>query len=307
VSVAADGEITDTVVDSFEFDTRSCIYPEIVHVSGDIYAIAYQGDKSDGYVTTVEIAPDGAITGSVVDALEFDTGNGREPDIIHISGDIYAIAYRGDGKDGYVTTVEIAPDGAITDTVVDTLEFNPQECYFPNIIPVSGDVFAIAYAGAGNGDSWGGIVTTVGIAADGEIAGSVIDEAVFDSGNGEFPEIIHAGGDVYAVAYTGPGDDGWLETVEIASNGSIAGDVIDSLEFDDRVGYYPDIIHVSGGVFAIAYTGTNQRHGILKTVEIATGGTTAATYAVVASGESTIRALVEIDGGVPSVISWQIE
>ena len=310
VEIASDGAITNTVVDSLEFDTKNCIYPEILHVSGDIYAIAYQGNKSDGYVKTVEIASDGAITNTVVDSLEFDTSNGKEPDIIHISGDIYAIAYRGSGRDGFLKTVEIATDGNITNTVVDTFEFNPEECYFPNIIHVSGDVFAIAYAGAspGNGDWWGGILTTVEIAADGDITNSVIDEVVFDNGSGEFPNMVHVGGDVYAIAYTGPGYDGWLETVEIASTGAITEDIIDSLEFDNRVGYCPDIIHVSGNVFAIAYTGTNQWHGILKTIEITTTGGTSSTYEVVsAAGDSTIRALVSIASENVSVLSWQFE
>jgi len=47
----------------------------------------------------------------VVDTLEFDTDNGKVPDIIHVSGNIYAIAYQGDGDLGTLKTVQILPDG----------------------------------------------------------------------------------------------------------------------------------------------------------------------------------------------------
>jgi hypothetical protein len=55
----------------------------------------------------VEIATDGQITNTVIDTLEFDTSDGFEPDIIHVSGDFYAIAYRGINNDGFLKTVEI--------------------------------------------------------------------------------------------------------------------------------------------------------------------------------------------------------
>jgi hypothetical protein len=240
----------------------------------------------------------------------FDTSNGKEPDIIRVSGDIYAVAYRGNGRDGYLKTVEIAANGAITSTVVDMFEFNTSECNFPVISHVSGDIYAIAYDGdsAIHGVWGGGILTTVAIAVDGTITNSIADEAVFDSHTGEYPDVTHVGGSVYAIAYTGRNGDGWLKTVEIATDGTITDDVSDSLEFDDRVGYYPGITHVADDIFAIAYTGTNQWHGILKTIEITMAGGTSAAYRIVSTaGDNTIRAFVNIEDGTVSIISWQIE
>ncbi|MBW2602189.1 MAG: hypothetical protein JRD47_09775, partial [Deltaproteobacteria bacterium] len=46
-------------------------------------------------------------TNTVIDTLEFDTSSGYEPDIIHVDGNVYAIAYRGPSDDGYLKTVEI--------------------------------------------------------------------------------------------------------------------------------------------------------------------------------------------------------
>ncbi|GAJ16267.1 unnamed protein product, partial [marine sediment metagenome] len=134
--------------------------------------------------------------------------------------------------------------------VIDSLEFDPVAGYYSDIIHVAGNIYAIAYTDSDD-HGW---LKTVSIAGNGSI-GAVIDSLEFDPVWGYLPVIIHIAGNVYAIAYEGgPGYNGWLKTVSIAGNGSI-GAVIDSLEFDPAVGSYPDIIHIAGGVYAIAYTG----------------------------------------------------
>src|SRR4030042_5834532 len=103
----------------------------LLPISGNIYAIAYRGTSNDGFVRTVHIATDGSIGKSVIDTLEFDTSDGYEPRIIHVSGDYYAIAYRGSGNDGFLRTVNIASDGMIANSVTDTYEFDTSNCYEP--------------------------------------------------------------------------------------------------------------------------------------------------------------------------------
>ena len=80
-------------------------------------------------------------TVTVNDTLEFDTLKGLVPDIIPISGDVYAIAYAGDGDDGFLKTVQIATNGQITDNVTDTLEFDTLKGLAPDIIPIYGVYF----------------------------------------------------------------------------------------------------------------------------------------------------------------------
>ena len=60
-----------------------------------MYAIAYRGSGSDGFVRTITIDSSGNVSNSVTDTLEFDTSAGDTPDIVHVSGDYYAIAYQG--------------------------------------------------------------------------------------------------------------------------------------------------------------------------------------------------------------------
>ena len=137
VHIATDGQITDTVIDTLEFDSSNGQYPNIINISGNIHAIAYTGDPDDGFLKTVEIATDGQITDTIIDTLEFDGSAGLTPNIIHVSGDVYAIAYSGTGNNGLLKTVEIATNGQITDTIIDTLEFDTNNGTYPNIIFVS--------------------------------------------------------------------------------------------------------------------------------------------------------------------------
>ena len=267
VQIAGSGEIGNEEIDSFEFDVVKGKTLDIIPISGDVYAIAYAEDGDDGRLITVTIANDGQITEAIIDSVEFDNAKGKTPNIIHISGNVYAIAYAGDGDDGWLITGTITAAGQITDTLIDSLEFDPVKGKTPNIIPISGNVYAIAYAG----DLDDGFLITVTIATDGQITDTVIDTLEFDTSQGKTPNIIPISGDVYAIAYAGNADAGSLKTVTIATDGQIADPVIDTLEFDSAKGKTPNIIPVSGDVYAIAYAG-NGDDGFLKTLTIATDG-----------------------------------
>jgi hypothetical protein len=302
VSIDGSGNINDSVIDSLEYDTSSGSEPSIIHVSGDIYAVAYRGNANRGYLKTVSIAANGAIGDSVTDGLEYDTVNGYEPSVVYVSGNVCAIAYRGNANRGCLKTVSIAANGDISNSVIDDLQFD-SICYEPVIINVDNNVFAIAYQGSGND----GFIKTVAINADGDIGNSVIDTRAFTDYNCYALSIIHAANDIYAVAYRGQGNNGFLKTVPIAADGNIGDALIDTLEFDPSNCYEPAIIDVSGDIFAIVYRGPNN-DGFVKTVAITSTGATAATYEIDASaGEWTIRAFINTDNTTVRVISWQIE
>jgi len=267
VEIATDGTITDTIIDTLNFDSNWGEHPSAIHVSGDVYAIAYTGDSDYGLLKTVEIATDGSIY-TVIDTLTFDTYYGGDPNIISISGDVYAIAYAGDRGDGFLKTVEIATNGQITDTVIDELEFDTKDALYSKILHISGNIYAIAYTSDGND----GNLKTVEIATNGQITDTVIDILEFDTVYVANPDIIPVSGNIYAITYCGL-EYSYLKTVEIATNGQITDTVIDELEFFETMYEYFVIIHVSGDVYAIAYdTAIYGAGGYLKTVEIATDG-----------------------------------
>jgi hypothetical protein len=302
ISIAANGDIGNSVIDTLEFDTSNGYEPSIIYVSGNVYAIAYRGPDNDGFLKTVSIAANGDIGNSVIDTLEYDTANGYEPCIIYISGNVYAIAYRGTNADGFLKTVSIAANGDIGNSVIDTLEYDIANGYEPSITNVSGNVYAIAYRGT----STRGYLKTVTIASNGDIGNSVIDTLIFDTILCYKPRIIHISNDIYAIAYRGPSNRGNLKIIAIAAGGDIANSVTDTMQFDASSGYEPVITNTSGDIYAIAYRGQSS-DGFVKTVEIAGTGGPASYEIAAAAGDRTIRALVNIDNDTVTVISWRIE
>jgi hypothetical protein len=261
------GDITDTVIDTLTFDTSSGYTPEIVQVSNNVYAIAYRTSNNKGYLKTVSIAADGDIGNSAIDTLNFVTSNCYEPNIIQVTGNIYAIAYRGSSSRGYLITVSIAANGNIGSSVIDTLTFDAADGYEPDIVRVASNIYAIAYRGS----SSRGYLKTVSIAANGNIGSSVISTLTFDTSTCYEPDIVRVASNIYAIAYRGSSNQGYLKTVSIATNGVIGGSVISTLTFDASAGYEPSIINVSGIYYAITYRGSTN-NGLLKTVSIAANG-----------------------------------
>jgi PKD repeat protein len=282
VEILADGSIGAAVIDSLEFDAVQGKTPDIISISGEVYAIAYSGDGDDGWLKTFTISDAGIITVSLIDSWEFDTVKGKFADIVQVSGTTYAIAYQGDGDVGKLATVGILPDGSINYNEYDSLQFVSSKGKEPSIVYVSGNVYAVAYnddQGAGNPKP--GVLSTVEILADGSIGAAVIDSLEFDAVQGKSPDIISISGEVYAIAYSGVGDDGFLTTIGIEADGTITNtdtsggvsalSAIDSLEFDAVQGKTPDIISISGEVYAIAYSGDGD-DGWLKTFTISDAG-----------------------------------
>ncbi|GAI61507.1 unnamed protein product, partial [marine sediment metagenome] len=261
-------------------DESSGYTAKIIHISGDIYAIAYRGAGNAGLLKTVSIDSVGDID-SIIDTLEFDATYGTPGNIIHISGDIYAIAYQGVDSVGWLATVEIDSVGNITDPVVDSQEFDTVGGVSPRIIHISGTIYAITYAKAiGTGNKWRLWLRTISIADNGTI-GAEVDSLEFDtnSPNALGSNIIHISGDIYAIAHCSHIGGGWyrtcITTVDIDSVGNIADTVIEKYEIAVD-SYYPirisRIIHIAGVVYAVV-AGVYSPNGVfLYTFDISNAG-----------------------------------
>ncbi len=251
------------VVDSLEFDTWLNFTLSFIHISGDVYAIVYAGPDDHGWLKTVTIDSEGNIGDTIIDFLEFDTGRCYAPTIIHISGNVYAIAYCGYGYGGWLKTVTIETNGNIG-TILDDLEFDTLRGSTPCIYYITGTTYAIAYSG--NDDhGWLKLVTIT----TGGLIGAVLASLEFDPVYCREPNIIHVSGNYYAIAYRGPDSDGFLITVLITGAG--IGSIIDTWEFDETYGWGPRLIHIAEDVFAFTYTGADF-DGYLRTVRISSAG-----------------------------------
>jgi hypothetical protein len=265
LSIDSSGNIGAAFIDVFVFNATQCTNPRILNVYSGVYAIVYGGQLDDGFLTTLSIDAAGNISAAIIETFEFDASTGLQPDICHVSGTCFAIAYRGVDNDGFVCTISIANDGDIAAAITDILEFDASDCYTPRIIHISGDVFAVVYQGSGGH----GTVTTFNIDSSGNIGAAAIDTFEFNSTLGHFPFILPVSGNVFAVVYQGPGSDGIIATFTIDGAGNIGAAVIDSLIFDSANGAYPEIIHISGNVYAVAYSGSASA-GTVKTLDVVT-------------------------------------
>ncbi len=259
----ATGDI-GAVLDTLEFDTATGQSPHMVRVSGDVYACAYSGFGSDGFLTTFTIDSTGAIGNSVIDTLEFDTSSSFNPKIRNISGDVYAIVYDATGSFTKIVTVDIDSSGNIGAAVIDSFSTAGGGTSLPSrLASVSGDVYACAHTNPGND----GEIFTVDIDSAGNIGAAAIDTLAFDT-RGQTADLINISGTTYAVAYKGP-TGGDLLTFSIAANGTISG-ALDTLNFDSEA-VYTRILNVSGDVYVIAYRGPGG-DGFAKTMTIAADG-----------------------------------
>jgi hypothetical protein len=286
VTINEEGEISDTVIDELKFDEKEGFWPNIIKITGDIYAIAYgTGDNpqnSQGFIKTISISPEGKIGEVVNDTLKI-SDNCHKPNIVHVFDDIYAISYTGLNNDGFISTVEITVEGQIIPTGY-LLEFDTFNGDETNSVFISSNVIATVYRGPNND----GFLKTFFISSDGQITPTP-HELEFDTDNCHEPDIISISGNIYAIAYRGSDDDGFLKTFIITPDGQII-PTLHELEFDTYDCNEPDIIHSEQDFFAIIYnqgTGSGNRKGVLIELEILTDGS------IIYSGEPLTESIGE--------------
>jgi hypothetical protein len=301
VSILANGTIGSSVISTLIFDTTTCYEPDIVQVASNIYAIAYRGASTRGYLKTVSITAGGVIGGSAISTLIFDTSACNIPNIKQVTSSIYAIAYNGPSNDGYLKTVSVSANGTIGGSAISTLIFDTT-CYEPDIVQVASNIFAIAYRGPSND----GYLKTESISANGTIGGSVISTLIFDTTTCYEPDIILATGNTYIIAYRNSSNLGYLKTVSIASNGTIAPAAIDTFNFETTNCVLPSILQMPGDIYAVAYRGPSN-NGYLKTIGIPSHGGTATYRIVSTAGDTTIRAYVNTNNTTATIVAWWID
>ena len=225
------GTIGDNLVASSQF-ADFAYTPKIIHISANIYAIVFRDSSTAGRLVTLTIMPDGSFGSQIIDSLTFYSRYCYEPVITQVSGNIYAIAFRGANDDGFISTVSIDTAGQIGND-----------------------------NGSGNGNGWDWSWGYWGWGwGNGGNASGVINTFEFDTSGGYEPSIIKIGDSYLAIAYRGSGwnGSGCLKTVNINSSGQINQTITDSLVFDTAAGYEPEIKAISGEYYAIAYRGLNN-------------------------------------------------
>lgn len=262
----------------FGFYTSGCYDPYIIHVTGTIYAVVSTNENSLGYIGTINITADGDIvenissSSSYLDVYNFDSSC-KTPKIIQVTGSdgIVAIVYTrpSAGNRLYMQTLQIFSDGRINKTAISTSVLDASISYYPDIICINNNVYAIVYGitAANNG-----MLISVNISAAGTI--SPVNKKLFFGDIMQEPEIIKVvkSSDIYVIVYNCVGNDGGLRTVKITNTGTLS-DISFHVWFDDDDGGSPEIINIDKDIYAIVYAGPILRQtGVLKTIEISSAG-----------------------------------
>ena len=91
---------------NLEHDISNGENNSLVQVDSDTYALAYEGDADDGYISTFTISADGSTITEII-SLEHDTSNVTYNSLVQVDSDTYALAYAGDSTDGFISTFTI--------------------------------------------------------------------------------------------------------------------------------------------------------------------------------------------------------
>jgi len=280
-NISSDGYINYTgnqIFDDNESNIREPNRPSMVKISDfesySIFAIAYgiyvdDNLSSVGVIKTVNISHDGNLnyTGEMAN---FDDVKGYGPCIIHVSGNLFAIAYRNASNLGVVKTFNISSDGSIEYTGKEFV-FDDIKCYEPSITNVDSDTFAIAYRGPFDN----GILKTFTISSDGTVT-SIVSNKMFESSDCFDPFIIHHSENYYIIVYSTPKNNphGNYSIIEIAKNGSIvliSNNILDFTFQNNQKCFNPIAFKISERGFGIIFRGQaggNGHPGYLIPIQI---------------------------------------
>ena len=129
-----------SVLYSYEFDEAYGSRPCAVHLSGEYYAVVYNGPDGDGCIKTFRIlTASGEISG--IDSYEYQTTSGDFARLLHVSGDVYIVS----GGDDYIYTVKISDTGVITKTPEDSQLIDSGSTRWHNLLHVAGNVYAVIW------------------------------------------------------------------------------------------------------------------------------------------------------------------
>lgn len=207
--------------------------------------------------------------GSVIETLQWKTGECYLPFMTHATGDIYFIT---DGWSFVVRTISIDSAGNMG-SVIDSLTLESGATSgSKDVLHISGDVYAVAFNGASQV-----VIKTFTCDSSGNLGAAAIDTinlAAKPANNSFHPHLIPSHiENMYIVAYTDSADDGWVATVRINNDGSIDEPVLSSWEVQTDMGRFPWLINISGNMFAIIISESASNRSQVKTFSVSDTGT----------------------------------
>ena len=251
-------------VASLEHETEMGRHNSIVQVDSDTYALAYSDENEKGWIATFTITSNGSSITEIT-SLKHNNNQGLYNSLVQVDSDTYLLAYTGPDNDGFISSFTISSDGTSITEIVQ-LEHQTSHAEHNSLVQVDSDTYALAYSGPDDD----GFITTFAVASDGS---SITEVATIEhnTSDASFNSLIQVDSDTYVLAYSGTGEDGFIATFTISSNGATITEV-DEIEHDTEKGRYNSVAQVDSDTYALAYAGLNS-DGFIKTFNIQSDGT----------------------------------
>ena len=164
-----------------------------------------------------------------------------------------------------------------------SLEHDARQGQYNSLVQVDSDTYALAYEGKDSD----GFISTFTISSDGTSIVQV-DTLEHDDVRGQYNSLVHVDSDMYALAYTGADDNGFISTFTIDSDGDITPiqiqnhantseeDDVANLEHDAINNRATSVLHnslvkVNSNTIALAYAGAGE-DGFISTFTISSSG-----------------------------------
>ena len=271
-NISSNGSITYTgnelVFKDYKCSINKQNRPSLQKITENLCAISYWVPSQGGLLRTVNISSTGKIT-DTGKMIVFDSLAGYDPCLVHVTGNLYGLAYRGVADAGTLKTFTITSTGTITYTT-HTVKFDTAKAYEPCLLQVSGKVFAVAYRNSLDD----GCIKTFNISSNGSMVWTN-NMVIFESTTNCFnPSLVGYENDNYVVAYTtgnSGSTTGYVRQLQLRANGSIVNQDNSRREFkiENRERCYtPILLHITENLFAISFTGPTDHPGELITLLI---------------------------------------
>ena len=153
---------TQSEGNNLEHDQQAAKYNSLVKVDSETIALAYEDDvETEGSISTFTVNSAAEITGVKTDVagtnVVHDTAFGLYNSFIQMESDLYVLASRGTGSDGFISTFKIDSDGVITAVKThaagNNVEHTLDDVRHNSLVKVDSETIALAYNQIGSGET----------------------------------------------------------------------------------------------------------------------------------------------------------
>ena len=260
---------------NFEHNGSNATYNSMIHIAGDVYALAYEGASNKATISTIKITSAGSVTNSsFVATEEHDDNNGEHNELIHLSGDKYVLFYKGQSNDGFAKVFKITANGETIEQLSSALEFAPNDYWEGSAVKMTDSTLVFTHTG----QSYDGWIKTLKVASDGSTITQVANKE-HDSDYGQYNSLVRADENTYVLSYNGQNNRGRIQTFTIPPDGSSITEVANAAFADNGYSQHNSLVQVDHNTYLNAgysynTSGSSSYYGVLETFTIPTDGST---------------------------------